>query len=995
MGQNALEVAFQRRRQLGHQRHFGHRECAVHGVHCTHQGLRDRLAPRCQVGIDRIQMAGDLGLEDVKQHSVDGRDGNAAVSDDVFRVLADFLADFLAKILCDLLVGRHGLFINEVIDLNRTVGNKRLARGRHIVRVLDRNELRRLGGFDLLQRNQVVGANGRFCHGDRRGVHDLLASGDAVCRVLHRLEVGTHAAFAAQSGQQLRQHLVCAANQSHYGLGRLDGVVQHAVEHVFDPPTELTQGDRTHQAAAALEGVEHAPDRLEPIQFTRGFDPDRQGLGEVVDLLLDLFHEYFPDLRVYFLGRLLETACDRALLRKCRHDRCGVRHLQHALWRRHHPNTCIFGCRLLDGLGDTRLCRCGLGLGRLHQRCSGIKSDRMDRLGYRRDGICQLAFHRLCGQRPVTQLLQPGARGVQDAIPARPLLGLRLQVVFEAGQRIGQSLHLHHVRHAPASQQFARGKTSDRSQVVGRFRQLDDAHGADDLVQQLGRLLELVGIPVGFNVGDETLLGTGEVGLRLFHHRLHHAARFTRWHHRGRVLICPRRDSAEMLDLLVQRSLDVQQGSGDIQQGRFVGQARAAYDRADCIALFLHHTTRHTQAEHPESIGYPLQNLDLTVELRRFGVRVAQVQVEGILDPQQIFLDCDRNRVQQRTIVTGNAATRVLDFLLTRQQRTETEHLPQFADASVLGRGMRDEIQQVTGQLVRRIAAETLLPVIGQALDLTLNLADRLLELGARLKCLGPQCLQHPRRHPEQAPCLDLGGDVDQLVAGCGQARKVDIHIVVAEPLEQGKLELAAQVLGALAQVRFRQGLCRSARPGGQFAPQIRCEQHNLGEPRLAACRTQIVEQRQQHDRDILVPDLKPFQVIGQLHDAAHKHGASFILIGDRAFEQGDSQLLHLLGNHRRRIQLDDAQGALDLVQIGRTEADLAGVRGILGVRLQCLPCLLQGLVKFALDPSQRGVVDVVLRPHSRVSLRIPEESQGLRTARPAHLRVTPARRFA
>ena len=50
--------------------------------------------------------------------------------------------------------------------------------------------------------------------------------------------------------------------------------------------------------------------------------------------------------------------------------------------------------------------------------------------------------------------------------------------------------------------------------------------------------------------------------------------------------------------------------------------------------------------------------------------------------------------------------------------------------------------------------------------------------------------------------------------------------------------------------------------------------------PRAGA---QFVEQRQQHDRDVAVAALQAFEVIGQLHDAAHQRRVGLVAIGDLA----------------------------------------------------------------------------------------------------------------
>src|SRR5690606_41182526 len=58
-------------------------------------------------------------------------------------------------------------------------------------------------------------------------------------------------------------------------------------------------------------------------------------------------------------------------------------------------------------------------------------------------------------------------------------------------------------------------------------------------------------------------------------------------------------------------------------------------------------------------------------------------------------------------VVAGHGAARVLDLGVGGQQRVEPEHVAQLADAAVLGGRVGDEVQQVPGQLARRIDAET------------------------------------------------------------------------------------------------------------------------------------------------------------------------------------------------------------------------------------------------------------------------------------------------
>ncbi len=150
--------------------------------------------------------------------------------------------------------------------------------------------------------------------------------------------------------------------------------------------------------------------------------------------------------------------------------------------------------------------------------------------------------------------------------------------------------------------------------------------------------------------------------------------------------------------------------------------------------------------------------------------------------------------------MSAQAAACVFDFILTGQQGTQAKDFTQLADTTMLGRGVGHEIQQIARQLMGWIFTETALAGIHQALDLALDLAHALLEFLAGLEGLGPQGFQDPGRNPEQAPSLDFRGNRDQPIAGLGQVIQRGIDINIAEPLEQGHLELAAQLFGTPAQ---------------------------------------------------------------------------------------------------------------------------------------------------------------------------------------------------
>ena len=84
-----------------------------------------------------------------------------------------------------------------------------------------------------------------------------------------------------------------------------------------------------------------------------------------------------------------------------------------------------------------------------------------------------------------------------------------------------------------------------------------------------------------------------------------------------------------------------------------------------------------------------------------------------------------------------------------------------------------------------------------------------------------------------------------------------------------------------------------------------------LGQRRLVARLTQVVQERQQRQRDVFPAAEQPLEIGGQLHHRARQRfdallGLLLVLrLGEPA-----AGLLHLLGEQRRAVNLDDLQRA-------------------------------------------------------------------------------------
>ncbi len=225
-----------------------------------------------------------------------------------------------------------------------------------------------------------------------------------------------------------------------------------------------------------------------------------------------------------------------------------------------------------------------------------------------------------------------------------------------------------------------------------------------------------------------------------------------------------------------------------------------------------------------------------------------------------------------------------------------------------------------------------------------------------RIALLHDDAARHAQAHHAEgvgnAPqIVDLGLQLGDLAAGAQMQvqRVLDAQQFFLDRIADGVEQLAiapAQTAARMIQL----GL------GGNTGLRVEREQHALVETWLATGGADLIEQRQQHDRNVAVPVLQALQVIGQQDGAAHQHRAGFIAIGDLAHLHGLGQQLELFGHHRRRIQLDHAQRALHLVQVAGAEPHPTGIGRFFGKIFDLVARLAQRLVQLWLDPAQCGV---------------------------------------
>ncbi len=958
--QQAPHPGFRRGEDAGHHRHFRHCERAVHRMDRAQQRIASRrraLGGAGQPTVDRHQVPGDLRVQDFQQqlvhprrkhlargligirHSlrIGGRDTGSGG-----RIRLRLRGHFGGRGW----LGLPGRFCRAILfraahDFRRLEFFLRLTHGFH------RRGDFRLGQVrfrsDRLRRSCVL-ARGRGAQ--RRPRLEVLAGGNPLHIRFQRREVKRDAPLALERGQQDRQRVESVVDdRQHRGAGRA-GAVQHPVQQALHLPAELTQRAGAHEAAAPLEGVEDAPDRPQPLHVLGLLAPRRQEGVEVVDFLSELFQEDFADLVVDLVAGGFEAA---AVANRCR---CAV-----LLWR-----LGLFNCRVGHGgcFGPAGLrrrlsaasqgCDCVGGVFRMLDALVGRGGGRLNhgvpiRIRRFRHGF------RFKRQRPVSQRLQALPGNVEDGLAVGAVLAHRLQVVLQARQGVGQRVQLAPVGHPTAAEQFVLGETAHARQEVRGLLQLEHAQRAGYLGQQPRHFDQLTVVPAGLDERHEGLSRISEIGNGLAGDDFRGLARLAG----QRILLVGGVPRAELGNLLVQRRVHIEQRAGDIEQGVLAGGTVAADDPLHRVALFQHHSAGHAQPQHAQGVGDPGEHFHLRLQPRRRALAGAQVQVQCILHPQQVFLDRAGDGIEQRAVASAQAALGMAQLGFAGRGLLQVERFAKLGQRRVVTLAAGHVEQDLAGGFQRHVGTGERVLATDVPLCLTGHAGKSLAQARVGRDRACGQRLHRPLCHPQHA-AHGLFRGVRQQGFQRGYERVAIGWLAAFRP--QGHLR------GEGLQAFIHAGC--SAVPGGQRdavrhrPPQVGREQHAFAQARRAAGGAQLVEQRQQHDRDVLVPALQPLQVIGQQHRAAHQAGAGGFALGDLAFLQRLGQAFHLFGHHGRRVQLHHPQGALHLVQVSGTEAHPAGIGWRLDERLDLQPRLGQGLVKLRLDPPQRGVVDRV-----------------------------------
>ncbi len=208
---------------------------------------------------------------------------------------------------------------------------------------------------------------------------------------------------------------------------------------------------------------------------------------------------------------------------------------------------------------------------------------------------------------------------------------------------------------------------------------------------------------------------------------------------------------------------------------------------------------------------------------------------------------------------------------------------------------------------------------------------------------------------------LDLlaRGDALEICADAQQLVEVPLRIAAFDPPEQRGLERRPQTLRNLVEPAAYVGRNR-ARRRARFdvaleGSGIQQHQRAFGQGRLVACLSQIVQERQQHQRDVFAAAEQPLEVRRKLNHCSRQRFHSLLgLLRIVGLRKPAARELHFFREESGTMDLDDLQSAAcDMQHVGRAQQSvLAGVA--IDVFLELAPRAFEGVHELAIDELER-----------------------------------------
>ncbi|MND69792.1 hypothetical protein D3C80_612860 [compost metagenome] len=595
------------------------------------------------------------------------------------------------------------------------------------------------------------------------------------------------------------------------------------------------------------------------------------------------------------------------------------------------------------------------------QRRNRRDNRRARRLG-RHQHLARHIENRARRLQAIAQRRQAFLGDIEDQVAlAGMIFGNPLEVVFDAGDGIGQGIQALPAGHRLTHQQLLADVAAAGVQQRRRAGQRDDAETAAHLGQQLRHAGQMLVVPLRADELDDRVLGLLEPVARFLDHQLVDLP-----HVGGRQQVVFRPLAFRRTDHAGQGRLDEQQGPGDIHQHRVIGLLLPADQVTDHVQLIGNHLALRAEAEHAQGVGNLLERRLQDAEVGQLAAIAAHEQVQAVLDPHQLLAQGTDHRAHGVAIGAGHAGPLLVHHPAVGHRLGQLEARLQFGNAAVLARTLGHVEQQVLQQLVGGRLIERGNALVDQALELAVDLAQQGAHRVAGRDAVTAQALDHAGGHRPQGGDRRSGAQAFQLGEHLGQVGQLGCRLLVAHVADQRHL----QHLPQLAQQRRQTGAFQTLEGGlwqsRRAYRQVGGEQAGFRQQTFAARGTQVIEQRQHHQRQIAARALDPLEIDRQLQDRLHQHRQAIALGAGASFDQRLEQLLHFFGQQGGAVELDHLQGALHLMDVVQAKPQARQVLRAFDECLKGLAGLLQGLRDFALDPLQGDIVVPITHSDSK-----------------------------
>ena len=554
----------------------------------------------------------------------------------------------------------------------------------------------------------------------------------------------------------------------------------------------------------------------------------------------------------------------------------------------------------------------------------------------------------------ITQRVEALFRHVQDGITlGRMIFSHTFQVIFDTGDGISQHVQALPVRHGLAEHQLLAHITATALQQGCSTRHRNHGQPATHLIQQLGHIFQMLVVPLRTDEFDDGVLGLLKAIARFLDHQLMNLIDVRGRHQAGFADFSTCRDHHRR-----QAGFHKQQATGQLHQDIVRRQITAGQQVAHDLQLVSHHLALTAQAQHAQRVGNLAQQGMQWQQGLQVAATATHKYIQAFLDPRQILVDLLQCRPHAFAVGAGQTGTLLVDRLAVRHGFAKVETLVDLADARTVRAALGDIEQQILQQVIGGRLVERDAAIVNQALELPINVTQQGTDAVAQRNAAIEQTIHQRGGNRPQRPDRRVLADDFQLDEHLGHEAELGGNVLVAHHANQCHLQHLAQLAQQGLQAGTLQALqCTRRHRVDAGSMQIRIEQAGFRQQALATGCTQVIEQRQDDQRQVATGLLDTLQIDRQLLDGL-RQGCQRVTAGrGTPLRQGMQQLLHFLGEQGCTVELDHLQGAMHLMDVALAEAQARHILRVLDERIQGLTGLLQRFGDFTLDPLQGDIV--------------------------------------